>query len=135
MRPELINPQALAYLGDAVFEVLVREYLLIDCNITKTDDLQKAAVKYVSAQAQADFMRYAIDKGLLAEEEIVIFKRGRNSKGRRSVKNVSAHNQSTGFEALIGHLYLQNNQERIKKLFKLYNEHVEFVSFVANTRE
>lgn len=127
MRPQLINPLALAYLGDGVFEVYVREYLLIEKEITKPDLLQKAAIRFVSAKAQAAFMKEAIVNQWVSEEEISIYKRGRNAKNNRVMKNTSVitHNQSSGFEALIGHLYLLKKQERIEEIFELYKNFVE----------
>lgn len=127
MKPELINPLALAYLGDGVFEVYVREYLIVELNITKPDLLQKAAIRFVSAKAQAEFMKEAICQKWVSEEEIRIYKRGRNAKNTRSMKNTSVitHNQSSGFEALIGHLYLLEKQERLDELFALYKDFVE----------
>lgn len=126
MRPELINPLALAYLGDGVFEVYVREYLIVEKNITKPDLLQKEAIQFVSAKAQANFMNEAIQKQWLSEEEIGIYKRGRNAKSKRTMKNTSVivHNQSSGFEALIGHLYLLHNDERISEIFELYKKFI-----------
>lgn len=126
MRPELLNPLALAYLGDGVFEVYVREYLLVEQDITKPDLLQKEAIRYVSAKAQAAFMKEAMINEWVDEDEIRIYKRGRNAKNTRVMKNTSVitHNQSSGFEALIGHLYLLKNEERIKELFELYKEYV-----------
>lgn len=127
MRPELINPLALAYLGDGVFEVYVREYLIVEKGMTKPDLLQKHAVQFVSAKAQAAFMKEAILNGWVDEEEIRIYKRGRNAKNTRVMKNTSVitHNQSSGFEALIGHLYLLNKDKRIKEIFELYKAFVE----------
>lgn len=127
MRPQLINPLALAYLGDGVFEVYVREYLLVEKEITKPDLLQKAAIRFVSAKAQAAFMKEAIVNQWVSEEEISIYKRGRNAKNNRVMKNTSVitHNQSSGFEALIGHLYLLKKQERIEEIFELYKNFVE----------
>lgn len=126
MKPELMNPLALAYLGDGVFEVYVREYLIVEKQITKPDLLQKSAIQFVSAKAQAAFMKEAMQEGWVSEEEIRIYKRGRNAKNSRVMKNTSVivHNQSSGFEALIGHLYLLNNEERIKEIFELYKEFV-----------
>ncbi|MEG0276265.1 MAG: ribonuclease III domain-containing protein [Coprobacillus sp.] len=126
MRPELLNPLALAYLGDGVFEVYVREYLLVECDITKPDLLQKEAIRYVSAKAQAAFMKEAMINEWIDEDEIRIYKRGRNAKNTRVMKNTSiiTHNQSSGFEALIGHLYLMKQKERIEELFELYKEFV-----------
>jgi len=127
MRPELINSLALAYLGDGVFEVYVREYLIVEKNITKPDLLQKEAVRFVSAKAQASFMKEAMKQQWLTETEIGIYKRGRNAKNTRTMKHTSVivHNQSSGFEALIGHLYLLQNDERIHEIFELYKAFVE----------
>lgn len=127
MKPELINALALAYLGDGVFEVYVREYLIKEKNITKPDLLQKAAVYFVSAKAQAEFMKEAIVNQWVSEDEISIYKRGRNAKNTRTMKNTSVitHNQSSGFEALIGHLYLKKQEERLKEIFDLYKDFVE----------
>ncbi len=126
MRPELINPLALAYLGDGVFEVYVREYLLVEKEITKPDLLQKEAIQFVSAKAQAEFMKESINNQWISDEEIRIYKRGRNAKNTRVMKNTSVitHNQSSGFEALIGHLYLMHDDERILEIFELYKDFV-----------
>ena len=95
MRPELMNALAVAYLGDAVFEVYVREYLLTEKGIMKPHELQRASIKYVSAYAHAGFMKYALSQNFFTEEEVRLFKRGRNCKGH-SVKNKSvvAQNKS-----------------------------------------
>lgn len=126
MRPELVNPLVLAYLGDGVFEVYVREHLIVERGISKPDLLQKEAVLYVSAKAQSEFMKEAILNNWVSEEEIAIYKRGRNAKSTRVMKNTSVvvHNQSSGFEALIGHLYLKKQDDRISELFDLYKEFV-----------
>lgn len=130
MKPEFINPLVLAYLGDGVFEVYVREYLIVEKKITKPDLLQKEAIKFVSAKAQAQFMKEAIKEQWLSEEEIGIYKRGRNAKNTRTMKNTSVivHNQSSGFEALIGHLYLLQNDKRINEIFELYKAFVMKIS-------
>lgn len=127
MKPELIHPLVLAYLGDGVFEVYVREYLVKECQLAKPDLLQKRATFYVSARAQAGFMKYAIENELLSEEEIGIYKRGRNAKSTRTMKNTSVitHNQSSGFEALIGHLYLIEKKDRISEIFEMYKRYVD----------
>lgn len=127
MRPELINALSLAYLGDGVFEIYVREYLLVEKKIAKPDELQRAAISFVSAKAQAAFMNEAIANEWVSEEEITVYKRGRNAKSTRVLKNTSVqvYHQSSGFEALIGHLYLLGNKERIEEIFDLYKEFVE----------
>ncbi len=126
MKPELVNPLVLAYLGDGVFEVYVREHLIVERGIVKPDLLQKEAILYVSAKAQSEFMKEAILNNWVSEEEIAIYKRGRNAKNTRVMKNTSVvvHNQSSGFEALIGHLYLKKQDERISEIFDLYKEFV-----------
>ena len=126
MKPELVNPLVLAYLGDGVFEVYVREHLIVERGISKPDLLQKEAILYVSAKAQSEFMKEAILNNWVSEEEIAIYKRGRNAKSTRVMKNTSVivHNQSSGFEALIGHLYLKKQDERISEIFDLYKEFV-----------
>lgn len=118
MRADLINPLVLAYLGDAIFEVLVREYLIKETDIAKPNDYQKQAVSFVSATAQMEFMKKAIDENWLTEEEIDIYKRGRNTKSGKN--ETVAHSHSTGFEAIIGQLYLEGNMTRIEEIFLMY---------------
>lgn len=69
MQAELINSLVLAYIGDAVLEVKVRDYLVLNKNIAKPNDLQKKAVSYVSAKAQAAFLKYCKEENLLSEKE------------------------------------------------------------------
>ena len=110
------NVLVLAYLGDAIYEVYIRKYL-IDKNIVKVDNLQKEAIKYVSAKAQAKIINNLIEKNILTEEELEIFKRARNHKGTRHPKNtdIVTYKHSTGFEAIIGYLYLED-KERLNKI-------------------
>ena len=125
MRPELLPALVVAYLGDSVFEVYVREYLICERGIMKPVELQKEAIRYVSAMAQSSFMDYAIENGQLSEEEIGIYKRGRNVKGRKPTNmSVTTHNKSSGFETLIGHLYLKEDKERLQEIFELYKKYI-----------
>ena len=112
--PQLINSLALAYLGDSIYEVYVREYLLKQ-NIVKVNELQKAAVKYVSAKGQYKNLMNMIDSKFLTDEEVVIVNRARNHKSHTSPKNtdIITYKYSTGLEALIGYLYLSNKKARI----------------------
>lgn len=107
------NPLQLAYLGDAVYEVYVREYL-IDKHI-RVNDLQNAAIEYVSAKGQAVILESIKDK--LTDSELDIIRRGRNAKSHRAPKNtnISTYKYSTGFEALIGYLHL-TDKERLKEV-------------------
>ncbi len=134
MRPELLNALTLAYLGDAIFEVYVREYLITEKGLTKPNDLQKASVRYVSAIAQAAFMKEALIQNWLSDEELAVYKRGRNTKGR-NVKNKSVltHNQSSGFEALIGQLYLKHKETRIEEIFELYKNYIDLADSVQQS--
>jgi len=127
MRPELYNALVLAYLGDAVLEVLVRDYLVLKKGIAKPNELQKTAVAYVSAKAQASFMKACKDYHWMNEEELSWYRRGRNTKGRRNVKNmdIQTHNESSGFEAVLGTLHLKNDQDRIQALFEKYVMFIE----------
>ncbi len=113
-----INPVTLAFVGDAVYSLYVRERLAIELG-GKTADLQKVAAKVVSAQGQSVFLDKLFP--LFTEEETDIFRRGKNAK--KATKSKSAthleYNRSTGFEAVIGYLYLTGKTERIKELLSV----------------
>lgn len=115
-----INSLVLAYLGDSIFEILIREYL-VHQNICKVDELQKKAIEYVSAKAQSQFLSELEQKQILTEEELEIVKRARNHKGSRHPKNtdIVTYKRSTGLEALFGYHYLNQNFGRIKELMKI----------------
>lgn len=114
-----INIIALAYLGDAIYEVYIRNYL-INKGIAKVEDLQKEAIKYVSAKSQSKILDYLIDSNYLFNDEMEIVKRGRNYKRESHPKNtdIGTYKMSTGFEALIGYLYLDNKKSRIDEIMK-----------------
>lgn len=117
---------ALAYMGDSAYEVFIRQYL-IEKGITKPSVLHKRATKYVSAKAQASIMQYLLDNNKLSEEEVLIYKRGRNSKSYTSAKNadIITYRVATGFETLVGYLYLSEQINRLNHLFKLCIDFVE----------
>lgn len=129
MNVKEINVITLAYLGDAVYEVFIRNYL-ISKGIAKVEELQKEAIKYVSAKSQAKILNNLIDNNILFDEEIEIVKRGRNYKRDTHPKNtdIITYKMSTGFETLIGYLYLDNKNERINEIMNYiyggYNEKV-----------
>ena len=116
MNINCINVLALAYLGDAVYEVYIRERL-INKGINNVDKLQTESVKYVSAKGQANILDKLIDNNFLSDEEIEIVKRGRNYKRSSHPKNtdIITYKCSTGFEALIGYLYLIN-KDRLNEI-------------------
>ncbi|WAA12375.1 Mini-ribonuclease 3 [Fervidibacillus halotolerans] len=114
-----INSLALAYMGDAVFEVYVRRRLL-ERGMTKPNSLQHKAAQYVSAKAQCYIARSFLERNILTEEEVDVLKRGRNAKSATVRKNtdVQTYRYSTAFEALIGFLYLSSNFSRLDDLIE-----------------
>ncbi len=109
---------ALAYIGDAAYELKVREYVLNN-GVTVNGKMHKEAKKLVSAMAQSDFLFKLMP--YLTEDEIAVAKRGRNTKTHSHSKNadITSYHNATGFEALWGYLYLQNNTERMDELFNI----------------
>ncbi len=114
-----INVLALAYLGDSVYEVYIRKYL-IEQGIVNVNELQESAIKYVSAKGQASYLNMLLEDNILTQEEIDIVHRGRNHKSHKSPKNtdINTYKQATGFETLIGYLYLDNKIDRINDIIK-----------------
>ena len=112
------SPLALAFLGDAVFELYVREHLLNKAN-APVDALHKNAVKFVKASAQCE----AFDKiePYLTEKEVRVFKRGRNAKVNTKAKNaaLSEYKKATGFETLLGYLHINGEIERLSELLNI----------------
>ena len=119
--PRQLSPLNLAFVGDCVYEILVRETLVCDAN-RPVNDLHRESVKYVSAIAQTE--AFAKIKDFLTEDETAQFKRGRNAKVGHSPKSATdaEYHTATGVEALFGYLYLNGEAERIKELFKIINE-------------
>ena len=115
-----INVLVLAYLGDTIYENYVRKYL-INTGIGNVNDLQKEAINYVSATAQAQYLTSMIDSNFLSEEEIDIVKRARNYKTTSHPKScdIITYKYATGLEALIGYLDLTNRKERIDEIMNL----------------
>ena len=108
-----LNALALAYMGDAVLEQKVREHLLLAGRV-KPNTLHKEATKYVSAKAQAVVVHRMIEEGFLTEEELAVFRRGRNAKSGTVPKNtdVQTYRNSSGFEAILGYLFLVKQVDR-----------------------
>ena len=110
-----LNAVVLAFVGDAVFSLFVREKLTFNSDL-KTNQLNKLATAEVKATAQAELIKQIMP--LLNEEELAIFKRGRNAKKPSKSKSCSVveYNKSTGFEAVIGFLYITGEHERLNYL-------------------
>ena len=110
-----LSPVVLAFMGDAVYSLYVREKLVLGTDF-KTGTLQKLSSRQVSARGQSELIERLLPA--LTEEEADIFRRGRNAKKSTRSKHASVgeYNRSTGFEALIGYLYLTGRHERIEEL-------------------
>ena len=110
-----LNPIVLAFVGDAVFSLFVREKLTFATDL-KSGQLNKLATAQVKATAQAELLKEIMP--LFTEEELAIFKRARNAKKTTKAKHatVAEYNASTGFEAVIGYLHLVGNNERLNFL-------------------
>ena len=116
----LQNGLTLAYIGDSAYEILVRKHIL-NKGLTKVKDLHKTATSYTSAHGQSKIVRYLLDNNILTEKELDIYKRGRNSNISHFRKNVDRHEyiEGTGFEALFGYLYLEDETERLNEIFEI----------------
>lgn len=118
MKANECSGRTLAFLGDAVWSLAVRKYLL-ERGEGKGNVLQKKSIAFVSAKAQARFYEVMHAENFLTEEEEAVFHRGRNSSSGAVPKNtdVQTYRISTGFEAVLGALELEGKEERIRELF------------------
>ena len=114
----LLSPLTWAYIGDCVYELYIRMKLINETNL-KPHRLHIEAIKYVKAKAQAELLQKIYDK--LTDEEKDIVRRGRNAENHHLPKNsnVQEYMYATAFEALIGYLYLTNQNNRIKEILSL----------------
>lgn len=110
-----VSPVVLAFVGDAVYSLFVRERLTFE-NDGKSGTLNKLATEQVKATAQAEFVKDILQ--LLSDEELSVFKRARNAKKSTKAKHASVaeYNKSTGFEAVLGYLYLIGDNNRLNFL-------------------
>lgn len=119
MNTKTINIQVLALLGDAVYSLYIREKLIKE-GINDSNKLQKLIIEYVSAKGEVKALNYLIENNYLTKEEQEIIKRGRNYKNNNHPKNtdIITYKLSTGFEALLGDLYI-NNKDRLEEILNL----------------
>ncbi len=112
---DTLSPLTLAFTGDAVFSLYIREMLVCEAN-RPVNKLHKLSINWVKAEAQSKGMQGIMH--LLTEKETEVFKRGRNAHTSHTPKNQSGcdYHYATGFEALMGYLYLKNEEERLKFL-------------------
>ncbi len=103
-----MNGATLAYLGDAYFELKVRQHL-IDKQMTNVNQLHQQAIRFTSGEAQAKMILHFLENDILTENEITFYKKGRNisGSGRKNMDQKTYH-FATGFESLIGYLYLHD---------------------------
>ena len=120
------SPLALAFIGDAVYEQLVRERLILRAN-TSANALHTMAVERVCAEYQSAAVHELIGKGVLTEQELDVYKRGRNANGINPPKHssVAEYRSATGLETLFGFLKLTDRIGRIEELFSLIWEYGE----------
>lgn len=114
MNTKEINVLALAFLGDCVYELYIRDYLLKK-GYNDVNKLQKEAIKYVSAKNQAHFIKILNEESFFTEEELKTIKRARNYRSNSHPKNcdILTYKHATGLEALLGELYLNNKIDRV----------------------
>ena len=121
---ENLSPLTLAFMGDTVFDMFVREQLICQAN-RPVNALHSSATRLVKASAQSK----AMDKimPILTEKEITVFKRGRNAHTNHRAKNASEgdYHRATGLEALFGYLYLKGEIERLRELFDIISQENE----------
>ena len=114
----MLSGLSLAFIGDAVYELLIRKYILSKGD-ARVKTLHNDCVKLVNADFQAEMADKLLP--MLTEEELAVFKRGRNAHAGHTPKNKSEaqYHKSTGFEALIGYLYLKKDFSRLDCFFSL----------------
>lgn len=115
---KMLSPLVWAYVGDSVYELFIRTYLINNSN-AKPHKLHIQSIKYVKAKAQADILKKISEN--LTEEEKDIVRRGRNTENHHVAKNsnVADYSHSTAFEALIGYLYLTKQDERLEEILNM----------------
>ncbi len=121
-----VNVKTLAYIGDVVYELYIREHVISNSH-EQVNRLHKKTIKYVSAKAQAKIVEVLTNE--FSEEEKDIIRRGRNAEANTVPKNtdVITYKIATGFEALIGYLYLSKNETRLRQVITRSIEIIEGV--------
>ena len=111
------NSLTFAYIGDAVYELHIRNFL-VGKGIIKVNNLQKEAIKYVSANSQREILEKLLNNEVFTEDELIVMNRARNHKGTRHPKNadIVTYKYATALEAVFGYLYLENKESRIKEI-------------------
>lgn len=111
------SPLALAYIGDGIYDLIIRSMIVGKGN-TQANQLHRQTSQLVKAHTQSEMIEVLLPE--LTEEEMAVYKRGRNAKSPTMAKNATMadYRRATGFEALMGYLYLENQMERMMELIK-----------------
>lgn len=117
IEPRQLSPLVLAYIGDSIYDLVVKTYI-VGLGNTQVNKMNKKASGIVKAQTQSEIIGYLEE--YLTEEEDMIYKRGRNAKSYTSAKNatIGDYRRATGFEALMGYLYLTGQYDRMTVLIR-----------------
>lgn len=118
--PSQYSPLALAFIGDSIYGAIAKTVVVLEGNCP-ADKLNAKSVKYVKAVSQAKAADYLIENSRLTEEELKIYKRGRNANSPTSAKNASVgdYRKATGLEAVVGYVYLKGDTDRTMELMKM----------------
>lgn len=120
------SPIVLAYMGDVVLEIVIRT-ILVSRYSNKVSNINAKCSFYVKAKTQSRIARIFLDNDIFTEEEKAVYRRGRNANSGTTAKNasLSEYKMSTGFESVLGYLYLNNENDRIIKLVHKYVDIVD----------
>ena len=119
LNPKISNTTALAYMGDAVYEIYIRKYVLTTGRAS-VDKLTGKTISFVRADSQAGAIREMVKRGFLFDEEAALVRRARNhtNTSRPRGSTAVAYKWATGFEALLGYLYLKDDRRRLDEVIK-----------------
>lgn len=117
--PRQLSPLVLAYIGDSIYDLVIKTYILDKKGNMPVNKMNKLASSLVKAETQSKLIGFI--EPVLNETEEAVYKRGRNAKSYTSAKNatINDYRRATGFEALMGYLYLSNEFDRMVELIKL----------------
>lgn len=126
--PGQYSPLALAFIGDSIYGAVAKSIVVLRGNCP-ANTLDRRAVKYIKAVSQAKAADHLLDEGILTDEEMAIYRRGRNANSPTTAKNapVGDYRKATGLEALIGYLYLKGDMNRVMELMKISVDHLDSI--------
>ena len=126
--PGQYSPLALAFIGDSIYGAVAKSVVVLRGNCP-ANTLDRRAVKYIKAVSQAKAADHLLDEGILTDEEMAIYRRGRNANSPTTAKNapVGDYRKATGLEALIGYLYLKGDMNRVMELMKISVDHLDSI--------